>query len=62
MTKPICPRCKSSDTSLCSHGGWNCPNCFNFIRKATPEEKQKQKEAFKEIMKREPNENEGVIL
>ena len=50
MKKPKCPKCKT-ELSLCSHGAWNCPNCFEFIRYASPREISVRDKAINEFKK-----------
>uniref|UniRef100_A0A6M3XA52 Uncharacterized protein n=1 Tax=viral metagenome TaxID=1070528 RepID=A0A6M3XA52_9ZZZZ len=47
-----CPRCGNTQLYLCSMGAWNCPDCFNFVRMATKEERNKQ---LKEIKSNKAN-------
>jgi len=44
-----CPRCGNTELYLCSMGAWNCPDCFNFVRMATKEERNKQLKAFEKL-------------
>ena len=51
MKKDKCPYCGNTELSLCSQGGWNCPDCFNFVRMATPKERKEQIKGIRELTK-----------
>lgn len=46
-----CPHC-GGEPVIYSHGGVNCPDCFQHIRMLTPEEKKQHKKNIKGILKR----------
>ena len=45
-----CPHCGDKPT-ICSHGGVNCPNCFQFIRMLTPKEMKIHQGNLNKILK-----------